>query len=172
MSIYYLFHDRSRCIGCLSCQIHCKQNKGLTHPAPKPCQIFTFGPKIIQGKVKVANIFVSCFQCDNPWCVKSCPTGALYRRGEDGIVAIDRSLCIGCKSCIVACPFGAPQWDPSSHTVIKCDFCVDRLEKGLKPACVENCTTGCLYFGTMEDINTKLQELKVIEEPLTMVERS
>lgn len=80
-------------------------------------------------------------------------------------------MCIGCKSCIVACPFGAPQWDPSSHTVVKCDFCVNRLEQGLKPACVENCTTGCLYFGTLDEINTKLQELKVIEEPLSMVER-
>jgi Fe-S-cluster-containing dehydrogenase component len=69
------------------------------------------------------------------------------QKRDDGIVFVDESLCVGCKSCMLACPWGAPQWNPETRKVVKCDYCMDRLDQGLLPACVNNCTTGCLHFG-------------------------
>jgi Fe-S-cluster-containing dehydrogenase component len=89
-----------------------------------------------------------CFHCENPWCVSACPTGAMQQRSSDGIVFVDKSLCIGCKACITACPWGAPQWDKEHGKVIKCDFCKDRVDSGLEPACVTGCTTAALKWIT------------------------
>jgi Fe-S-cluster-containing dehydrogenase component len=76
----------------------------------------------------------------------------MQRRPKDGIVFVDQALCIGCKSCMIACPWGAPQWNPGTGKVVKCDYCMDRLDEGLLPACVNNCTTRCLHFGKVEDV--------------------
>jgi Fe-S-cluster-containing dehydrogenase component len=88
-----------------------------------------------------------CFHCEKPWCVEACPTGAMQKRPEDGIVFVDQDECVGCKTCISACPWGAPQWNPDTDTVVKCDYCMDRIDQGLDPACVSVCTTQCLHFG-------------------------
>jgi Fe-S-cluster-containing dehydrogenase component len=71
----------------------------------------------------------------------------MQKRPKDGIVFVDESLCVGCKTCITACPWGAPQWNPDTGKVVKCDFCMDRLDRGLEPACVTKCVTKCLHFG-------------------------
>jgi Fe-S-cluster-containing dehydrogenase component len=76
----------------------------------------------------------------------------MQKRASDGIVFIERDLCVGCKTCVSACPWGAPQWNPETGKVVKCDYCMDRIDKGLKPACVTTCTTGCLKFGNVEDV--------------------
>ena len=99
-----------------------------------------------------AHIYLACFHCKDAVCVKSCPTGAMRVRPQDGIVYVLPELCIGCKSCILACPWGAPQWNPDTGKVAKCDFCMDRLDKGMKPACVTSCTTQCLRFGKLDDV--------------------
>ena len=78
--------------------------------------------------------------------MRACPTGAMQKREKDGIVFVDHSRCIGCKSCIAACPWGTPQWDPVTRKVVKCDYCMERVDAGLKPACVTKCVTGCLSF--------------------------
>jgi Fe-S-cluster-containing dehydrogenase component len=99
------------------------------------------------GRVpKAAYVFMPCFHCETPWCVAACPTGAMQKRPEDGIVFVDQDTCVGCKTCISACPWGAPQWNPESGTVVKCDYCMDRIDQGLKPACAAICTTQCLHF--------------------------
>ncbi len=151
MSKYYLFQDIKKCIGCHACEIQCKTNKKLPK-GPKPCQIIQVGPKMIGGLPKMSFIFMPCFHCENPWCVSACPTGAMQKRPSDGIVFIDKDLCVGCKTCVSACPWGAPQWNPETGKVEKCDYCKDRIDQGLMPACVTTCTTGCLKFGNVEDM--------------------
>ncbi len=151
MSHYYLFQDTRTCIGCRACEIQCKSSKNLPK-GPKPCQIIQVGPKFVGRLPKMSFIFMPCFHCENPWCVSACPTGAMQKRAGDGIVFIDKDLCVGCKTCVSACPWGAPQWNPDTGKVVKCDYCKDRIDEGLKPACVTTCTTGCLKFGNVEDM--------------------
>ena len=146
MSKYYIYHDLKHCIGCFSCEAHCKMKNNLPM-GPRLCQIIPVGPKRVNNLPRMANIFMPCFHCDNPWCVAACPTGAIQKRAEDGIVSINESLCVGCKSCITACPWGTPQWNPETGKAVKCDYCVDRLDQGLEPACVAKCVTKCLHFG-------------------------
>ena len=146
MSKYYIYHDPKRCIGCFSCEAHCKMKNSLPM-GPRLCQIIPVGPKRVNNLPRVANIFMPCFHCESPWCVAACPTGAIQKRVEDGIVSINESLCVGCKSCITACPWGTPQWNPETGKAVKCDYCVDRLDQGLEPACVAKCVTKCLHFG-------------------------
>lgn len=151
MSQYYLFQDTKKCIGCRTCEVQCKANKNLSK-GPRPCQIIQVGPKLISSLPKISFIFMPCFHCENPWCVSACPTGAMGKREADGIVSIDKELCVGCKTCISACPWGAPQWDEKTGKVVKCDYCKDRIDQGLEPACVTTCTTGCLTFGPVEEM--------------------
>lgn len=151
MSEYYLFHDSSKCIGCLSCEVHCKENKKLP-VGPRLCRIMTVGPKMVGGLPRMDFIFMPCFHCERPWCVAACPTGAMQKRAEDGIVFVNQELCVGCKACMRACPWGAPQWNPETGKAIKCDYCMDRVDKGLEPACVAKCVTKCLHFGRPENV--------------------
>ncbi len=146
MSKYYLMQDMEMCVGCKSCEVSCKTNKNLP-PGPALCRLFTFGPVDENGVPKLRFVFMPCFHCEFPWCMSVCPTGAVQKRASDGIVFIDPELCVGCKSCILACPWGACQWNPEAGKAVKCDYCKDRLDKGLKPACVTRCLTQCLEFG-------------------------
>jgi DMSO reductase iron-sulfur subunit len=151
MSIYYILQDQRKCIGCLSCEVHCKANKGLPL-GPRLGQIIAIGPKWVDNLPRQAFIFMPCFHCSDPWCVPACPTGAMRTRPRDGIVYVDQSLCVGCKSCITACPWGAPQWNPKTCKVVKCDYCMDRIDQGLQPACVTKCVTHCLEFGQIGEL--------------------
>lgn len=151
MSKHYLFQDSKRCIGCHSCEVACKSNKNLP-VGPRLCQIVTVGPKFVGPLPRTFFTFMPCFHCENPWCVAACPTGAMQKRPEDGIVFVDENLCVGCKTCMSACPWGAPQWNQETGKVVKCDYCKDRVDAGLKPACVAVCTTHCLYFDTPEEV--------------------
>jgi NADPH-dependent glutamate synthase beta subunit-like oxidoreductase/Fe-S-cluster-containing dehydrogenase component len=150
MSNYYLFQDRKKCIGCHSCEVQCESNKFLPSGS-NLCQIVPDGPHVIDGLPRVSQILMSCFHCETPWCVAACPAGAMKKRPRDGIVYVDPLLCIGCKNCIAACPWGSVQWDPEKRQAIKCDFCMDRIDQGLKPACVTVCPSHCLEFGAIEE---------------------
>lgn len=151
MSQYYLFQDTKKCIGCQSCVVVCKSNKGLPI-GPKPTDIVTVGPKFIGDLPRAVYTFMPCFHCEEPWCVTACPTGAMQKRARDGIVFVDQNLCVGCKTCIFACPWGTPQWNPDTGKVVKCDYCMERIDAGLKPACVTICTTSCLQFGEAQEM--------------------
>ena len=151
MSKYYLAQDEKRCIGCRACEVQCKINKTLP-PESKPCQVISVGPRLVENRPRASYVFISCHHCEKPWCVAACPTGAMRKRPEDGIVYINEEDCVGCKSCISACPWGAPQWNAEKGIVVKCDYCKERIDQGLKPACVTICTTQCLQLAPADKI--------------------
>jgi len=102
--------------------------------------------------VKVVTVPISCRHCADPKCIKACPEDAINKRLEDGIVLVDRSKCTGCRQCLSACPFGAPQFGEDGLLQM-CNFCLDRTEKGLDPVCMEACPMRALYAGTTEELS-------------------
>jgi Fe-S-cluster-containing dehydrogenase component len=129
----------------------------------------------LADKLKGLPVLVLCNHCDKPPCTRVCPTGATWKR-EDGIVMMDYHRCIGCRYCMAGCPFGARSFnwvDPRPYiknlnpdfptrtkgVVEKCNFCEERLAKGLIPACVEACTEKALVFGNLDDPNSDVRKL-------------
>lgn len=150
MKKYTIHLNPRRCIGCHGCEVHCKVNKDLP-VGPYLCEI-SFAPlQKIGGIPRTEFIFSNCRHCDDPLCVPACPTDAMIRR-EDGIVYIDQEKCIGCMACKTACPWDIPQQHPEAKKAIKCDLCMDRIDAGLKPACVSKCTTHALKLVVMETV--------------------
>ncbi|MBA3014642.1 MAG: 4Fe-4S dicluster domain-containing protein [Proteobacteria bacterium] len=149
MNHYMLYLNAKRCIGCHGCAIHCKSYKSLP-VGPILCEITYEDLKLVRGIPKTEFRFRSCFHCEGPLCVASCPTYAIRKR-NDGIVFIDQETCIGCMACAKACPWQVPQFNPTSGKAVKCDYCLDRLDQGLKPACVSRCTTHALKFIRLEE---------------------
>ncbi|MBT2971074.1 MAG: 4Fe-4S ferredoxin [gamma proteobacterium symbiont of Ctena orbiculata] len=143
-------HNNVDCIGCRACEIACKDKNGLAAgPRFRRVQYIEGGtyPDVFAYKVNM-----SCNHCESPACLPTCPTGAIFKRKQDGIVDIDSTLCIGCRRCEAACPFGAPQFDPSDSLVKKCNMCVDEIEAGRKPYCVMACMMRVLDIGPVEKI--------------------
>ena len=157
MSQYYLYQDQKNCIGCLSCEVHCKTYNGVP-VGPRWTQVIPVGPKMVGDLPRMSFVFMSCFHCEEPWCVAVCPTGAMRKRPGDGIVYVDAPLCVGCKACMKACPWGAPQWNAQTGKVFKCDYCMERVDQGLKPACVTKCVTHCLHFGNACELESMRRE--------------
>lgn len=145
MSMYYIRTNQDRCISCKACEVHCKAKNRVPAGAKLGLLVST-GPVRKGDAPRILNLFMPCFQCEQPWCVAACPTGAMARRETDGIVYVQQELCVGCKACIVACPWKVPQWDELAGKAVKCDFCRDRLDRGLNPACVTACTAHALEF--------------------------
>ncbi len=107
----------------------------------------------------------SCLHCETPACVTVCPTGASFKRAEDGIVLVDDDKCIGCKLCSWACPYGAREYSETTGTMKKCTLCIDRIynahlpESERVPACVQACPTGARHFGDLGDPESKVSRL-------------
>ncbi len=150
MSKYYVTQDVEQCIGCKACEIHCK-TKNDSGKGAFYCKMIEVGPKVRNNIPVIDFVYMACFHCEKPWCVDACPTGAMQKREKDGIVFVEESLCVGCKACMTACPWGVPQWDVNTGKVGKCDLCKDRIDEGLEPACVTKCTTNCLTFCTPDE---------------------
>ncbi len=98
----------------------------------------------------------TCLHCGKPPCADACPTKAIKRRA-DGIVIIEPELCNGYKACLVTCPFGVIQFDPEKDIAEKCDMCLSRVEKGLKPTCVQHCEAGAILFGDIKEVTQQLR---------------
>ena len=150
MNKYTIHLNTKRCIGCHGCEVHCKTNKNLPI-GPILCEISHEPLKSVRGIPKTEFAFHTCYHCDEPFCVPVCPTSAMVKRA-DGIVYVDQEKCIGCMACAKACPWGIPQLNPESKKAIKCDYCMDRIDNGLKPACVSKCTTHALKFVALIEI--------------------
>ncbi len=151
MNKYMIYLNSRRCIGCHGCEVHCKTNKNLP-VGPILCEITHEPLKAVKGVPKTEFQFRSCYHCEEPFCVDICPTKAMQKRQEDGIVFVDADKCIGCMACAGACPWGIPQLNPETGKAVKCDYCMDRVDAGLKPACVTKCTTHALKFVTMQEV--------------------
>jgi Fe-S-cluster-containing dehydrogenase component len=143
MSEPLIYFDAKKCIGCHSCEVSCQ----LENEAPPGVRlrVVKTHEKGLLPTSRALAVSTACFHCADPSCVSACPAGALHRR-PDGVVEHIRSRCIGCAYCIQACPFHVPKASPTQHTMRKCSFCVQRIDKGKKPACVSKCVTGALTF--------------------------
>lgn len=144
--------DLGRCVGCRTCVVGCKMENGL---AERHQRIRVLNPEGRTEFDRPTGAFpllslqyrpIPCQHCADPPCVKECPTGAMQKRIEDGLVLVDKSLCIGCKSCIEACPYGVPFFDEKTAKADKCTFCEHRLAAGKEPFCVMVCPSRALRF--------------------------
>jgi Fe-S-cluster-containing dehydrogenase component len=106
---------------------------------------------------RLSYLSLSCQHCGDAPCLTVCPTGAIHRMAEDGLVLVNRDLCIGCHSCELACPFGAPKF-PEDGKMAKCDLCHVRRENDMKPACVLVCPSQALDVGPIEELSKRKAE--------------
>lgn len=140
MGKYRLKMYEERCINCKACENICRE----THDTAPGLWLGKLIYEEVEGQDKPYIRFKACPQCNNAKCVRVCPTGALVRRESDGTVYIEPNECIGCRLCEDACPHDLIWMDPRTRKVVKCDFCYERLDKGLQPACVASCPTNAL----------------------------
>ncbi len=177
MTRYGMVIDLKRCVGCHGCAVACKAEH-FTRPGIMWARVLKSETGTYPA-VRRLSLPVLCMQCRTPACLPVCPTGATMQR-PDGIVKIDSTLCIGCRYCMQACPYGARYFSdgdgayfsgqPTPYEVAgapehadgvveKCDFCAERLERGLDPACVANCMTRARVFGNLDDPGSEVSRL-------------
>lgn len=182
--------DLEVCVGCHSCTAACKATNGTP-----PDIFFSRVHEFEVGEypdARRAFLPVLCNHCERPPCVEVCPTGASFQRG-DGIVAVNGDICIGCRSCALACPYdhrhyiepglldkgyfgdGLSVYEQAKYqrwtegTIAKCDFCMDRVDQGMKPACVVTCPAEARHFGDLSDANSDVSNLLKNFESFTLL---
>jgi len=172
--------DLDTCVGCHACAVACKEwNAGgmaapLTDENPYGAdphgvwfnRVHSYTIDALEDQPEMTLHFPrSCLHCEQAPCVTVCPTGASYKRAEDGIVLIDEDKCIGCKLCSWACPYGAREYSQVEGVMKKCTLCVDRIynehipEESRKPACVQACPTKARHFGDLADEESDIFKL-------------
>lgn len=180
---YGMAIDLGRCIGCHACSVACKSANNLPNTIWWNRVLTVGGDQLDTASGTYPNnkkyfLSVNCQHCDNPSCVKSCPTGATYKRKEDGIVIQDYDKCIGCRMCMVACPYNARSFNWSKpeyyadhalgdidapvhqyNVVEKCTFCVNRIAKNEKPACMELCPGRARFWGDLDDPGSEVSKV-------------
>jgi len=153
------FFTADNCIGCHACEAACSEKNDL------PPHLAFRSVGYVEGgsfpDYKRMNISMACNHCDDPVCLKGCPTKAYTKHAEYGAVLQDPETCFGCGYCTWVCPYNAPQLDPVKGQVSKCNMCVDRLEVGLKPACVSACVGNALDFGVIENVPENREQARV-----------
>ena len=170
--------DLDICVGCHACVVNCKEWNTGSEGAPLSDvkaygaqqtgawlnRIHTFEVKT-DSTAQVVHFPKSCLHCTDAPCVTVCPTGASYKRVEDGIVLVNEDHCIGCGLCAWACPYGAREMDPVEQVMKKCTLCIDRIynenlpEEDRVPACVRTCPTGARAFGDLGDPESDVSQL-------------
>jgi Fe-S-cluster-containing dehydrogenase component len=174
--------DLDICVGCHACAVNCKEWNSGGHAAPltdkdpygaKPIgvwfnRIHTFEASAGDGEPpRTVHFPKSCLHCEEAACVSVCPTGASFKREEDGIVLVNEDKCIGCKLCSWACPYGAREYDADEGVMKKCTLCIDRIynenmdEVDRVPACVSTCPASARHFGDLGDPNSAVSKLVV-----------
>ncbi len=181
--------DLDTCVGCHACVTACKgwndQGQGASLSdrnayGSEPSGTFlnrVHSYEVTQGTgpAEIVNFPRSCLHCDNAPCVTVCPTGASYKRAEDGIVLVNEDACIGCGLCAWACPYGARELDAQAGVMKKCTLCVDRIynerlpEEDRVPACVRTCPTGARHFGDLADPESAVSRLVAEREGFALM---
>lgn len=133
--------DLNRCVGCGACVLACRIENDLPEGVAWR-RILTLNLRRA-GSGPTYHFSLACHHCDDPPCARGCPSGALTKR-PDGIVFLNEDLCLGCRYCEMACPFGAPAFDSVAKVMTKCHLCAPRQARGLPPACTQACPTGAL----------------------------
>jgi len=159
---YGLVIDLDRCMGCEGCIIACKVENGLD----KVCglTVNTVGgvhkdtPKGKFPDLTMYYLPVHCMHCGNPLCMDACPEGAIYKR-SDGIVLVDQETCNGCQVCIPACPYGVLTYDDDRDVLVKCTLCHHLIDEGLEPFCMVCCEAEAIFFGDLNDPESKVSRL-------------
>jgi Fe-S-cluster-containing dehydrogenase component len=170
--------DLDTCVGCQACAVSCKEWNTQGYSAPltdldaygdEPLGVWlnrVHGYETGEGAAaRTVHFPRSCLHCETPACVTVCPTGASYKRAEDGIVLVNPDTCIGCKLCSWACPYGAREYDYDQGVMKKCTLCVDRIyndhlePEDRVPACVRACPTGARHFGDLGDADSDVSKL-------------
>jgi len=172
--------DLDICVGCHACAVNCKEWNTSGHMAPltdldaygaEPDgvwfnRIHTFEvADETTGDSRTVHFPRSCLHCDDAPCVTVCPTGASYKRDDDGIVLVNADTCIGCKLCSWACPYGAREYDEDEGVMKKCTLCIDKIynenlpEESRVPACVSTCPAGARQYGDLADPQSDVSKL-------------
>ena len=150
MGKQYGFYIRTdRCVQCHACELACKSSneieRGLRWREVRNLWCGEF-PDISNRSISFA-----CAHCESPACAEVCPEGAISKRSEDGIVVVDAEKCVGCRTCGTACPFQVPRYGGNGR-MQKCDMCLERINRGIEPLCVETCPGEALKFGDLDDL--------------------
>lgn len=153
MSRYTLVVNVDRCIGCHACEMACKVENDVALGSYWN-RVLQVGPTGEYPSMHVYWLPVQCQQCEDAPCVHVCPAGASYRDSETGIVLVDKAKCIGCKYCMMACPYGVRSWNEEERVVEKCTLCSQRTAAGGLPKCVEDCCADARFFGDLDDPNS------------------
>ncbi|UYM15170.1 DMSO/selenate family reductase complex B subunit [Endozoicomonas euniceicola] len=154
--------DTSKCTGCKTCQLSCKDKNDLPVGMNwRRVYEYSGGDWVQHEDGTFSNdvfayyVSISCNHCAQPACTKACPTGAMHKREEDGLVVVDNTVCVGCRYCEMACPYGAPQFNPVKKVMSKCDGCYERVATGQQPVCVESCPLRALEFGPIDELRAR-----------------
>ena len=158
--------DVSTCIGCKACQVACSEWNDIRdevghcvgvydNPADlsaKSWTVMRFSETEQNGKLEWLIRKDGCMHCEDPGCLKACPSAGAIIQYANGIVDFQSENCIGCGYCIAGCPFNIPRLNKEDNRVYKCTLCVDRVSVGQEPACVKTCPTGAIHFGTKKEM--------------------
>jgi anaerobic dimethyl sulfoxide reductase subunit B (iron-sulfur subunit) len=162
------YFNQSRCTGCFACLIACKDWHGTTlKETPNWIQV-GLNESGKYPSPAMSYIFTTCFHCAKPLCESACPVGAIIKRDEDGIVGVDRDLCLGKENCEgfcrQACPYQIPQFGPETDSKIqKCNFCLERWKEQKKPICVEACIMRALDAGPLDNLKDKYGKIYQVD---------
>ncbi|RMF39290.1 MAG: 4Fe-4S dicluster domain-containing protein [Alphaproteobacteria bacterium] len=171
--------DLDTCVGCHACAVACKEWNTQGYGVPLSDQdpygaepsgtwlnrVHSYEVRPQSGPAQIVHFPRSCLHCEDAPCVTVCPTGASYKRVEDGIVLVDETRCMGCGICAWACPYGARELDEAAGVMKKCTLCVDRIynenlpEEDRVPACVRTCPAGARHFGDLSDPDSDVSRL-------------
>lgn len=157
--------DIKHCTSCMACVVACQDQNDWKYGQDQDELRKVTGFEKGAYPAQMACLSTACMHCGDAPCLMVCPTGALFRLATNGVVDVNRDLCIGCRSCALACPFGAPKF-MADGKMAKCDLCHVRIDHDLQPACVQTCTTGALRFGDLASLNTaktKDSAIKIIK---------